>query len=101
MGRPYRRQHHVDRQPRRGRRQEQRAAGCVGGVERAIRRRVRLGEPPVLNLYTRIATEMCAAHGILRVTGYESVPGFDLPQAVTQPREVVAPADDVTSVSPN
>jgi hypothetical protein len=50
--------------------------------------------PPVLNLYTRIATEMCAAHGILRVTGYESVPGFDLPQAVTQPREVVAPASE-------
>jgi len=50
--------------------------------------------PPVLNLYTRIATEMCAAHGILRVTGYESVPGFDLPQAVTQPREVVAPANE-------
>jgi len=48
----------------------------------------------VLNLYTRIATEMCAAHGILRVTGYESVPGFDLPQAVTQPREVVAPASE-------
>ena len=46
--------------------------------------------PPVLNLYTRIATEMCPAQGILRVTGYESVPGFDLPQMVTQPRELVA-----------
>jgi len=46
--------------------------------------------PPVLNLYTRIATEMCPAHGILRVTGYEAVPGFELPQAVTQPSEISA-----------
>jgi hypothetical protein len=41
--------------------------------------------PPVLNPFTRIATEMCAARGILRVVGYESVPGFDLPRAVTLP----------------
>ena len=53
--------------------------------------------PPVLNLYTRIATEMCAARGILRVTGYESVPGFDLPQMVTQPRELIAGADESRS----
>ena len=53
--------------------------------------------PPVLNLYTRIATEMCAARGILRVTGYESVPGFDLPQMVTQPRELIARADEPRS----
>ncbi len=50
--------------------------------------------PPVLNLYTRIATEMCAAQGILRVTGYETVPGFELPQMVTAPREIVARADE-------
>ena len=49
--------------------------------------------PPVLNRYTRIAVEMCAAQGILRVTGYETVPGFDLPQPVTLPCEVrAAPA---------
>ena len=46
--------------------------------------------PPVLNQYTRIAVEMCAARGILRVAGYESMPGFDLPQMVTQPREAMA-----------
>ena len=46
--------------------------------------------PPVLNRYTRIAVEMCAAQGLLRVTGYETVPGFDLPQAVTLPCEVRA-----------
>jgi peptidoglycan/xylan/chitin deacetylase (PgdA/CDA1 family) len=45
---------------------------------------------PVLNLYTRIAVEMCAANGILRVVGYEMMPGFDLPQAVTLPGEVGA-----------
>jgi hypothetical protein len=50
--------------------------------------------PPVLNLYTRIATEMCAAQGILRVTGYETVPGFELPQMVTQPRAIGAGADE-------
>ena len=44
----------------------------------------------MLNFYTRVATEMCAARGILRVTGYESVPGFELPQMVTQVREIVA-----------
>jgi hypothetical protein len=46
--------------------------------------------PPVLNRYTRIAVEMCAAQGLLRVAGYESVPGFDLPRRVTQVREVQA-----------
>jgi hypothetical protein len=47
--------------------------------------------PPVLNKFTRIAVEMCAAQGVLRVTGYETVPGFELPQAVTLPCEVRAP----------
>lgn len=46
--------------------------------------------PPVLNPYTRIATEMCAAQGILRVTGYENVPGVELPQMVTQPHALEA-----------
>jgi len=45
---------------------------------------------PVLNQYTRIGVEMCAAAGILRVMGYESVPGFELPQPVTQMREIGA-----------
>lgn len=45
---------------------------------------------PVLNRYTRIAAEACAARGILRVVGYESVAGFELPQPVTQVRELAA-----------
>jgi hypothetical protein len=48
---------------------------------------------PVLNHYTRIAVEMCAARGILRVAGYETMPGFDLPQQVTQVCEVRAEPD--------
>ncbi len=43
---------------------------------------------PVLNPYTRIAVEMCPAAGILRVVGYEAVPGAELPQPVTQPCEI-------------
>ena len=45
--------------------------------------------PPVLNPFTRIATEMCPAEGILRVVGYEKVAGFDLPQPVTLPCEIL------------
>ena len=45
---------------------------------------------PVLNRYTRMAIEACAAHGILRVVGYESVSGFEMPQPVTQMREIRA-----------
>lgn len=45
---------------------------------------------PVLNRYTRMAIEACPARGILRVVGYESVPGFELPQPVTQMREIGA-----------
>lgn len=44
--------------------------------------------PPVLNRYTRIAVEMCAATGTLRVVGYELSPGAKLPQPVTRPCEV-------------
>ncbi len=40
-------------------------------------------EPPVLNPMTRIAVEMCAADGTLRVAGYERVAGEDFPQRVT------------------
>jgi hypothetical protein len=44
--------------------------------------------PPVLNPFTRLAVEMCAAQGILRVVGYETVAGAELPQAVTSARDV-------------
>ena len=43
---------------------------------------------PVLNPYTRIAVEMCPARGIMRVVGYDVVPGCELPQQVTQVREI-------------
>lgn len=46
--------------------------------------------PPVLNPYTRIATVMCPARGILRVAGYESVAAGALPEQVTQVREIEA-----------
>lgn len=46
--------------------------------------------PPVLNLYTRIAAEMCPARGLLRVVGYESVTGDELPSPVTLPCEIAA-----------
>jgi hypothetical protein len=39
--------------------------------------------PPILNPYTRLAVEMCPANGILRAVGYETIPGSELPQAVT------------------
>jgi len=45
---------------------------------------------PVLNHYTRMAVEMCAARGILRVVGYETEPGSEFPQPVTQMREIAA-----------
>ena len=46
--------------------------------------------PPVLNKFTRIAAEMCAAIGLMRVVGYEQVDGVDLPRQVTQACQVVA-----------
>jgi hypothetical protein len=45
--------------------------------------------PPVLNPFTRIACEMCAARGILRVAGYEMMPGCAEPQPVTSPCEIL------------
>lgn len=44
--------------------------------------------PPVLNSYTRVAIEMCPAHGILRVVGYEPATGEELPRPATMPREL-------------
>jgi hypothetical protein len=46
--------------------------------------------PPVLNPFTRLAAEMCAARGIMRLVGYEQVAGAAEPVAVTQVAEVVA-----------
>jgi len=46
--------------------------------------------PPVLNRYTRMAIEACAARGILRVVGYESVPSVEFPEPVTQICEIGA-----------
>jgi hypothetical protein len=40
---------------------------------------------PVLNLYTRLAVEMCPVRGILRAAGYEVVEASGLPQPVTAP----------------
>ena len=53
--------------------------------------------PPVLNRYTRIAVEMCAAQGLLRVAGYENLPDLDMPQPVTQPCELRAATDAARS----
>jgi hypothetical protein len=47
--------------------------------------------PPVCNPFTRIAAEMCAARGLLRVVGYEQAAGVTEAQAVTQCCEVIAP----------
>jgi hypothetical protein len=48
--------------------------------------------PPILNPFTRVAVEMCAANGALRVVGYELEEGSDLPRRVTQMRELAASA---------
>jgi hypothetical protein len=45
---------------------------------------------PVLNPFTRIAVEMCPAKGVLRAVGYETPPGVELAQPVTQVCEVSA-----------
>ncbi len=47
--------------------------------------------PPVLNPFTRLAVEMCAANGTLRVVGYEREDGHPLARPVTQIRELRAP----------
>jgi hypothetical protein len=59
--------------------------------------------PPVLNPLTRIAAELCPAQSVLRVVGYEAIPGFDLPQQVTLPCEVRAvpePAEQGAALAP-
>jgi hypothetical protein len=47
-------------------------------------------EPPVLNKYTRIGVEMCAARGVLRAVGYELQPGAEFASPATLPREIQA-----------
>ena len=44
--------------------------------------------PPVLNLYTRIAVEMCPARGILRAVGYELPAGAEFAEPATLPCEL-------------
>jgi hypothetical protein len=44
--------------------------------------------PPVLNPYTRVAVEMCAARGILRAVGYERPADAELAEPATTLREV-------------
>jgi hypothetical protein len=47
--------------------------------------------PPVLNPFTRIAVEMCAASGTLRAVGYELEEGDALARPVTQVLDLVTP----------
>jgi hypothetical protein len=47
--------------------------------------------PPVLNPFTRIAVEMCAANGTLRAAGYELEEPGTPPQMVTTVRELRTP----------
>jgi hypothetical protein len=54
--------------------------------------------PPVLNAFTRVAVEMCPAHGILRAVGYELALGGELARPVTR---VTTLADDTAPASSN
>jgi hypothetical protein len=47
--------------------------------------------PPVLNPFTRLAVEMCAANGTLRVVGYELEKGDTLPRPATEVRVLTEP----------
>jgi hypothetical protein len=47
--------------------------------------------PPVLNPFTRIAVEMCATNGTLRVVGYELEEGDALPRPATEVRVLAEP----------
>jgi hypothetical protein len=47
--------------------------------------------PPVLNPFTRLAVEMCAASGTLRVVGYELEKGDTLPRPATEVRVLAEP----------
>jgi hypothetical protein len=53
--------------------------------------------PPVLNRFTRLAIEMCAADGTLRVAGYECEPGAAEAQRATQVTSVTAPVLEPTA----
>ncbi|HEY2231454.1 MAG TPA: hypothetical protein VGI22_27705 [Xanthobacteraceae bacterium] len=46
--------------------------------------------PPVLTPFTRTAVETCPAKGVLRAIGYETLPGCEYAQPVTQPCELPA-----------
>src|SRR5580704_12352874 len=45
---------------------------------------------PVLNPFTRVAVEMCPGDGVLRAVGFETLPGCELAQPVTNARELIA-----------
>jgi hypothetical protein len=47
--------------------------------------------PPVLNRFTRLAIEMCAADGTLRVAGYEPQPGASEARRATRVTSIAAP----------
>jgi hypothetical protein len=49
--------------------------------------------PPVLNPFTRYAVQACPARGRLSAVGYDIEDGSDLPQPVTEIRNVAAAAD--------
>lgn len=46
--------------------------------------------PPVLTPFTRIAVEMCPARGVLRAVGYETLPGREFAEPVTDTCELAA-----------
>lgn len=48
--------------------------------------------PPILTPYTRLAVEMCASQGVLRVIGFESENHTTPARAVTAPREIALAA---------
>ena len=51
---------------------------------------------PVFNPYTRCAIEMCPACAILRVAGFELMPGDELPRQVTVTRTVTGDVEKAT-----
>ena len=52
--------------------------------------------PPILNTQTRLAVELCPAHGVLRAIGYEPAAGQELPVPATLPCELEAvPAQSI------
>jgi hypothetical protein len=53
--------------------------------------------PPVLNPFTRIAVEMCAANGTLRAVGYELEEGNALARPVTQVLDLATPVASLSA----